>query len=42
MKLNNVNVNGTMDTGAGPSVIDVGTLEHIGLAGAMKKPEGGL
>ena len=42
MKLNNTNVNGTMDTGAGPSVIDFGTLEHIGLAGDMKKPEGGL
>ena len=42
MKLNNTNVNGTIDSGAGLSVIDYGSLEHLGLASTMKKPQGGL
>ena len=37
-----INVYGTLDTGAGPSVIDFGTLEHKGLTDAIKKTDGGL
>ena len=41
-KLNNKDVNATLDTGAGPSVIDFGTLEHLGLSEAVRKRDGGL
>ena len=35
-------VNGVLDTGAGPSVIGIGSLEYIGLANAIKIPTSGL
>ena len=35
-------MNATLDTGAGPSVIDIGSLEHIGLADKIKEAERGL
>ena len=42
VKLQEKAVNATLDTGAGPSVIDIGSCEHIGLADAIKKPTSGL
>ena len=42
VKLQDKNLNAVLDTGAGRSVIDVGSLEHIGLADAVKKTESGL
>ena len=39
LKLNNKGVNVVFDTGAGRSVIDVGSLEHLGLANTLKKPK---
>ena len=41
VKMQEKTVNATMDTGAGPSVI-VGSLEHLGLADSVRKPDGGL
>ena len=35
-------MNATLDTGAGPSVIDIGSLEHIGLVDEIKTADRGL
>ena len=42
VKMQDKSVNATMDTGAGPSVIDAGSLEYLGLADSVRKPNGGL
>ena len=40
--MQDTSVTATLDTGAGPSVIDIGSLEHIGLADKIKEAERGL
>ena len=42
VKLNATDINAALDTGAGRSVIDIGSLEHIGLAGAISTTNDGL
>ena len=42
VKLQEKSLNATLDTGAGPSVIDIGTCEHIGLDDKIRHPTNGL
>lgn len=42
VKLQNKDVNAVIDTGAGRSVIDIGSLEHIGLVDGVQKTKDGL
>lgn len=42
VRLQNEDVNAVLDTGAGCSVIDIGSLEHVGLVDEILKTKDGL